>query len=280
MEEALALLKNSPEGTQLFTEMTRSMLLDYALTLSTDSYIDYETGQCRFDSPSFIQLLELAKTFPEEIDYELLYRDGNWEEYYRDYETQYREDRTLLMNLHIYDFNYMRTLEMITFGEPFTFIGFPCDNDSGSAIVANQQYAMSAKSKNQEGVWQFLREFLTDDYQNKIEYELPLKISALEAYGQKSMIPNTYKDENGNDVEYPNTYWFQEEEIDIGYPTQENVDFMINFIKSVETLYRTDSSLMEIIEEEAGAFFAGQKTAQDVANIIQNRAQIYINESR
>ena len=37
---------------------------------------------------------------------------------------------------------------------------------------------------------------------------------------------------------------------------------------------------MGIITEEAGAFFAGQKSAADVSAVIQSRAKIYIAESR
>ena len=45
-------------------------------------------------------------------------------------------------------------------------------------------------------------------------------------------------------------------------------------------VYRTDSSLMDIVNEEAGAFFAGQKQASEVSALIQSRVQIYISESR
>lgn len=39
-----------------------------------------------------------------------------------------------------------------------------------------------------------------------------------------------------------------------------------------------DQSLMEIINDEAGAFFAGEKTAEETAQIIQNRVQLYMAE--
>jgi hypothetical protein len=41
-----------------------------------------------------------------------------------------------------------------------------------------------------------------------------------------------------------------------------------------------DGALNEIVLEEAEAFFAGQKSAQEVAEIIQNRVQVYVNENR
>lgn len=35
-----------------------------------------------------------------------------------------------------------------------------------------------------------------------------------------------------------------------------------------------------IINEEVALFFAGQKSASDIARVIQSRVEIYVNESR
>ena len=43
---------------------------------------------------------------------------------------------------------------------------------------------------------------------------------------------------------------------------------------------RTSGTLSSIINEEAEGFFAGQKSADEVARNIQNRASIYVNEQR
>ena len=41
-----------------------------------------------------------------------------------------------------------------------------------------------------------------------------------------------------------------------------------------------DEEIMSMIEEEVEPFFAGKKSAKDVANIIQGRVKIYVNENR
>ena len=43
---------------------------------------------------------------------------------------------------------------------------------------------------------------------------------------------------------------------------------------------RTSGTLSSIINEEAEGFFAGQKSADEAARNIQNRASIYVNEQR
>ena len=40
----------------------------------------------------------------------------------------------------------------------------------------------------------------------------------------------------------------------------------------------TYTSILAIIYEETGSFWAGDKTAEDTAEIIQNRVQLYLDE--
>ena len=41
-----------------------------------------------------------------------------------------------------------------------------------------------------------------------------------------------------------------------------------------------NDEITNIITEEAEAFFKGQKSVSDVANVIQSRVQVYVNENR
>ena len=41
-----------------------------------------------------------------------------------------------------------------------------------------------------------------------------------------------------------------------------------------------DEQLMNIITEDAEYYFNGEKSAQEIAGIIQSRAQLYIDENR
>lgn len=43
-------------------------------------------------------------------------------------------------------------------------------------------------------------------------------------------------------------------------------------------MHRPDSQLEVILNEETPALFAGQKSAEEVADIIQNRVRTYLNE--
>ncbi len=62
--------------------------------------------------------------------------------------------------------------------------------------------------------------------------------------------------------------------------TQEMADKVTDVVKSAVQVYREQDEVMAIVQEEAGAFFAGQKTAQAVADTIQSRVYLYVMESR
>ena len=51
-------------------------------------------------------------------------------------------------------------------------------------------------------------------------------------------------------------------------------------VKGAVQVSRDQTEVMAIVQEEAGAFFAGQKTAQAVAETIQSRVYLYVMESR
>ena len=62
--------------------------------------------------------------------------------------------------------------------------------------------------------------------------------------------------------------------------TQEEADQFLAMIDSVTKCASLDNSLADIITEEAEYFFAGEKTVDQTADIIQSRMSIYINEQR
>ena len=62
--------------------------------------------------------------------------------------------------------------------------------------------------------------------------------------------------------------------------TQEMADMITACVKGAVQVSRDQTEVMAIVQEEAGAFFAGQKTAQAVAETIQSRVYLYVMESR
>ncbi|TCL55651.1 ABC-type glycerol-3-phosphate transport system substrate-binding protein [Kineothrix alysoides] len=275
MEDLNALMATKPEGTQVFAGEIRGSVLNYSIQLAGGQFIDWKTGECKFNSDAFISLLEFLKQFPEQYD-DSYYTD----EYWRSYDSMWRNGEVLLNVSYMDGFSSYNYMKKGTYGEDITLIGFPSADGKGSAIMPNMDIVMSSKSKNKDGVWQFMRYFLTDDYQNTIEYGWPLSLKRIDALSEKAKKKQSYEDENGKIVEYDQTYIVGGMEMPITPMTQEEIDEVLAVVKTIDKPYSYDQNLINIISEETAPYFAGQKNAKEVADIIQSRVQIYVNENR
>lgn len=277
MEDLQALRKKKGEDVAVFSEMTRSGMLYYSMNSCAGQFINWETGECTFNSQEFIEWLEFIKEFPEEINYDELYND---EEYWKEQETLFRDGKALLMPYTLSNFDDFLYCEDGTFGEQITAIGFPVNEGVGNVITCNWDFAISAKSANQQTAWDFLRYYLTEEYQDSIEYGWPVLKSSLDKRVQKAMQKPFYLDEEGNKVEYDNTYFLNGVEITMEPLTKEDCDRVIGYLKGANRTSFYNGEILKIMEEETAAYFNGQKSAKEVADIIQSRVQIYVNESR
>lgn len=274
VQEAMALWDSKPEGTEFLNGSTQAEMLDSCMRMASSQFIDPKTGKCSFDSEEFIQMLEFINRFPKELgdDY---YSDEYWE----NYDSQWREGKVLTSYSYIGDFRSYNMTKKATFGEDITLIGFPSSDGDGSVLVPGNQFAMSSKSKNKEGAWKFMRTFITEEYQSEI-YGFTLSITQLKEQAKKAMEKPYFEDENGNREEYDDISYIGGVEVVIDPMTQQEADELLNLLYSFRQISRYDEALDQIISEEAAAYFAGQKSAKDVAGIIQSRAQIYVNETR
>ncbi len=254
----------------LFGAISRDTFLDQGLAYSGNSYIDWENKTCNFNSDSFIEFLEFAKELPE------TYEDTAWQEFK---ESSYHEDESLFnivtMN-GIRGYSYFRYIQ---FGEEISFVGYP--NDMGinnSVIMPEARFAISAQSQNKDAAWEFIKSFLMEDYQDKLMYAIPIRKSSFEKMADDATRKPYYMD-GGKKVEYDDIYYIDGQEVKAPVLTSEDIVFMTNFIKSLTMIRSDNTSVNNIIYEEASAFFSGQKSAKEVADIIQSRVSIYVNEN-
>lgn len=265
-----------PEGTTVMGDVTRDSFIYQLIQFCGNDFIDVSTGKCNFDSEEFIGMLEYAKTLPVEFS-----DDYYGEDYWMNYESQYREDRTVLMSMYISSFQELSYNINGYFGEDINFIGFPTNTGKGSILMeSDSSYVLSAKSKNLEGAWEFIRYYLTDEYQSEMTWGLPVSKNAFMEKSKDAMQKRYWTDENGNKVEYDDYFYMNGEEFVLEPLNQEQLDQVIDAITSTEKKYYYNEDIQNIIIEEAAAFFEGQKSAAEVAQIIQSRAQIFVDENR
>ena len=271
IDDVMSLMENKPEGTELFSYCSKETMLYYLCNLSLDSFINWETGECKFDDGYFEKILEFSNQFPKEIEYS---------EEDESVPSKIQSGKLILQEIGISDMQSYQMYSMM-FGEPTTFIGFPSNEGNGSYISTSNAIGINAKSENKEGAWEFVKTFIEEDYQmNSIEWNFPVLRKALDAQFEEAMTPE-YMEVDGEKVEQPKTSWgWDDFEAEIYAAKQEEVDAVKALIESADGVITNIDEISTIITEEAAAYFEGQKSAKDVADVVQSRVKIYVNENR
>ena len=256
-------------------DMTRSGVMSMFMSMSMNEFLDPKTGKCSFDSPEFAKLLEYANTYPKEIS------EDYWNNYdYNAYLYEYRNNSSLLNFAYVDDFSSYNWNAKYRFGEIPELIGVPLSGKDTAVLNIDAVIGISSKSKKKEAAWEFVKTCFEHEYYEDLGWGIPTVEKELDAKAQKATEPTYYIDEEGNKVESPETYWLMDHEETIDPLTKEQVAKLKDFVVNVEGLYTWDEELNNIIDEETQGYFEGQKSAEEVASIIQSRLQIYINEKK
>ena len=278
-----AMTKLQPDATIFSESATKSDILSSCITRNISSFINWETGECSFDSPEFIELLNFANEFPAEFDYD----NYDWD---TDYESDYkrmREGRQLLSATYLSDFGSVY-VQYAALNDDVCYIGFP-SGSARSEFNIDSPLSITTACADKDAAWAFIRSVLSDDYQSSI-WSFPISRKAFEAAAAKAMEQEYETDANGNKVLDENGepikvsmggYGFGNDEMyEIYAMTQEQYDDLMALINSTTAIGSYDESIMSIITDVTGSFFAGEKSAEDTAKTIQSRVNLYVAEQK
>ena len=170
------------------------------------------------------------------------------------------------------------------FDGDISFKGYPNKEKQGTYFNFDGVLAMSSKCEDKDAAWEFMRQYISEDFQGKYYYEnyaIPTREDVYEAYVQKCTCTKETKDKYGNDL-YPinGTTGWDSDEVQLKPLTEAEMSEFRKLIDGAEGEWELNSSLGDIIKEEALAYFKGDKSAEDAAKIIQNRATTYVNENK
>lgn len=260
------------EDQKVMQYITSSGMLDNLVNWNFDKFVDYTTANCSFDSPEFIALLNMVKDLPAEYDWE------SETTVYRDDMQMLQEGSCLFSNGYLSDswsVKYMYNLYTAENG--ILRIGTLGREDGAPMMNIYYGLAISASGKHQDVAWEFIKSMLTDEAQASY-YEIPVTVSAFQKHMEDAMEKPYYMD-GDEKVYYEDTMWIGETQYTLEPLTQEQVDAFRDYVNSAVYVGNYDSDIMKIISEEAEAFFAGDKTAEETASLIQNRVKIYLGET-
>lgn len=285
-EAALAAM---PEGsTPLGPGLSRDMILQVCVYLNLDRFVDWGTGVCDFENPAFLRMLDFCASFP---DAGAAFYDGDSSDM-----TRIAEGRQLLV------FTGLSSMDDAVYNDQLfpggaTYIGLPVDEGVGNILYPSSGCAMSAKCADKETAWRFLRTFLTEEYQTKVSgygIGLPLNRAAFRAALDKAMEIEYEKDSEGhylldaNGERIPTAKGGMSASTDGEAPmdfklwamTPAQAEKLLGVIESADRAVDMNTTVAGIVREEAAAFFAGQKSAEEVARLVQSKVRLYVSEQR
>ncbi len=271
LEDVETMMDDMPKDVAIMDSISRTEFMFFMLQGSLDKFIDWESGECNFNSDEFIEIMNLSKDFPKKSDSDIL-EDKTIDEF--------RRDKILLYNCELYEIGeYQLTKKLL--GDEIVALGYPGAN-GGLIQTEGSLLAISQASANKEIAWEFVKSMISEEAQsNYIYYTIPIHKGAFEKQLESAMEKEYYVDANGKEVENSKmTYSYEDLEIEIYAATKDQVDAYRRIVEGATTLATYDQQIMVIVEEEAEAFFDNKKSAEEVAQIIQNRAKTYVNERR
>ena len=277
MSDLASVIDGLDDGVSVMSYTTQNSFLNQMTYQNLNQFVDYANASCSFDSDAFRQLLEAAKKLPADEDTEdgMMYAASSDDEY-----TQLQNGDLLLTTSYISSNSYSlkEFYNIYKEGHGMTAIGYPQESGDGAMISVSGGLAISAKSANIDAAWDFVKTILSDSVQQDI-WGFPITQKGFDEALQEATQQSYYLDENNEKVYYDDSTYIGGTEYTLPVLTQEQIDDFKSYVDGASISGSYDSDIMDIITEEAGAFFSGDKSADDVVKLIQNRVGIYLGET-
>lgn len=272
LEELLDIAKGD-SAAKAFDGITREELLQYLMMFNEGEFVNWDTGECHFDGAVFQEVLELLRSFPESVEI------GKEEE---SLPTKIQNGEVLFAIADVYGLKGLQLYEGI-YGEDFSCVGFPTTDGSGGTLLYTENaFAIASCSNHKDAAWEFVEWVVstqkTEQYFDWHRGNFPTLKEIWNEQIEEMMIKDQERVNAGRrfvPLIYDDGWTYTTHALTWG-----EVNQLLDVLSEAEPAFRlTDDEILRMINEEAAAYYSGQKSAADVAKIIQNRVQLYVNEN-
>lgn len=269
MAQFLEKAKALPSGKFAFAKDDPLYIMGMFMRDNYYNFYDYETHKAAFDSALFIDILKDFKALIE-TKMSSLDREGN-----KDNLEQLRQETIA------YDVERIRQVMDVavlksSLGPDGAITNLPVMGDADSyGFYTSDMLAINANSKNKDIAWQFIKTVLSHETQsNNDKGGFSILKSASQDRINSAANQQVLLDKDGKRA----TVRIGDTDVEIKPLTAGDIAWLNDRIGKLNRLSVSDDSIIKIIDEELPPFFAGQKTAEDVAGLIQNRVNTVLNE--
>ena len=259
--QTLPLLGWDPELRNYDVSEQMGFLLEL-LFHDMNHYVDYSNYTTNFDSDDFRRLLEISKKYGGRVNFDTM------QQLYEEYDDMFHDAQCMMMQDGVCAMRTMYCGGLTSGGFAMyadlchgnaRFLGWPTTSGKGLASQAAISVGISAYSDCPDEAWDFVAFLLSAESQ-----------STLSGSHWGGICIHRESERDGLLLEIEEYRAGKRSSDD---PVSEDqIDRFIALIEKIDTSIHTDPTIVEIVAEEAPAFFNGQKSADEVCRIIQDRA--------
>lgn len=297
-DEFFSFIENLPEGMYIGSRNSPfaydNREIAWSGIFSVGSFVDFINYTCDFNNDRFIRLLEFCNSFEvnEAYDWSDGVFDGSDEQKMLEYwEANYavKNKTALLQNGFTHNpdslINQPHQFGLLE-DDNYTYLIYPSDDRRGVISTGNYScYSVLNNCSNPDGAWAYFCYIMSEDYQNnymqverqftsnKASYEYKLNTAFEDTQDMLYFYEGGYGNP-GKGMSISSDHEYFKRPI-----TDETKQYLLDILASCDKLSGYDKAIYDIVEEEVSGFFAGEKTAQECAEMVQNRVSIYLSEN-
>ena len=278
MNDLKDVFSKMPKGTSIFQYNNKPDELFDSFSCGM-SFVDYDKAECHFDSDEFIELLKFCKDVGSDVgSLSDNLSDEDWEALARERDSALRNDKALLESVNLSNPRFINSMKYGHFGEDVVLVGYPSNNGCGCNISLNNSFAIFDSSEAKDICWEFISTYLKSE--DSTYYCIPALKEKYEKSLDEAMEDPYWIDKNNKKVTYKDTVYINDEEKEIPNLSKADRDMIYNYVMNADTSSTNffNDDVDKIVDEETNAYFAGERSAEDTAEMIQNRVSIMLSE--
>lgn len=240
-----------------FGEQCSAGMLLYYLIMRNSEIIDLDTNTCNFNSKAFLDILEVIKEYPAEPNYT------------DDYDPfkELMDENVIFETLYISGVDTLQVYDKVM-NDNMVVIGFPCETGAGHYFTFYNSFGITKNSANKDGAWEFLK-MMMETCGEDTYYSSGFPVS--KAGFDKAM--EKMKSENGG-----GSWSSGGVSIEFQGVRDEDIELVRSLVEIAQGQRNYDQQVYDIMNEEITPLLKGEKTPQEIADVLQSRVSLYLLE--
>ena len=169
-------------------------------------------------------------------------------------------------------------LQPAVFNGEVTYVGFPTERENGNTLmVFSGAYGIMESCTEKDAAWEVVKALCTAD--NLYLSGFPVYKENLNKAYAFAQTETYHLNDNGEKIADPlYRAAYGDETIEVYPATEEDIKKLQELLENAAAPDMRSEEVLNIIMEEAEPYLAGEKTAEEAAQVIQNRMQLYMSE--